>query len=894
VFNALWVDAEPVPAEDVVAAARGWLALTDTAPLGDSLGSGLDFMTPGTDGKGGLLYYAVSLENGGVLVMAPDDAIEPVIAFASEAGDLSDPAPCNHLRLMLDADLAGRLADVKAGKVQNAAAKAAKWALLIAAAKDPAGMKAGLGSVSEVRVSPLIYTKWNQSYVYQGSSKLACYNYYTPPYTAGAYQNYYCGCTATALAQLIGYHKHPKKGVGTIACTIHVDGAGPYSRNTRGGNGFGGPYDWANMPADPAGLAKAGRLNTTQRMAIGALCHDAAVASTMKFSSSGSSAPLCWSKGTHPLQTVFKYANVDSPWVAVNTTFAKKDINSALNPSLDANMPCAMAINNNDGGAHAVVVDGYGYAFNALYHHVNMGWGGVDTAWYNLPTVKDVQDSPYYRVTGMLFNLNPTQSGISVISGRTLNLAGNPLAGVKVVAKHTGGVYPNKATVSNARGIYALLLPTGQYKVSATMSGRGFNPQSRTVSVGYSTVRNSWFNNFKAVTRIIRLSTTKLAFGTVASGSSKTLKFSIFNDGNAALSVSDIVCPAGFTTVPSAPFSVPPNGGKVVVSVTFAPAAAGFVTGDLTVKCDKSSGVNKLTVKGTGGPAISEVVSIPAGSFSMGDNFNEGGGLPVHTVTLSAFFMDRYEVTKALWDEVLNWSWTVGTGYSYNKVSTGEAANHPVQTEEWYDILKWCNARSQKEGRTPVYYTDAGLIQIYKTGSSEPYVNWAANGYRLPTEAEWEKAARGGVSARRFPWGDIDTIQHARANYYSSSSYTYDTSPTRGYHPSYSTEGEYGETFPHTSPVGSFAPNGYGLYDMAGNVDEWCWDWYDGAYYSSSPGSDPRGPDAPDWRNGRVKRGGNCATSALECRSANRSFRSPGDNDWQTYQIGFRAVRNSP
>ena len=95
---------------------------------------------------------------------------------------------------------------------------------------------------------------------------------------------------------------------------------------------------------------------------------------------------------------------------------------------------------------------------------------------------------------------------------------------------------------------------------------------------------------------------------------------------------------------------------------------------------------------------------------------------------------------------------------------------------------------------------------------------WAI--YRLPTEAEWENAARGGASGRRFPWVDADTITHSRANYYSSSSYAHDISSTRGYHPSFQAGG-----YPYSSPVGYFASNGYGLHDMAGNEGEWCWDW---------------------------------------------------------------------
>ncbi|NLX21595.1 MAG: SUMF1/EgtB/PvdO family nonheme iron enzyme [Phycisphaerae bacterium] len=263
------------------------------------------------------------------------------------------------------------------------------------------------------------------------------------------------------------------------------------------------------------------------------------------------------------------------------------------------------------------------------------------------------------------------------------------------------------------------------------------------------------------------------------------------------------------------------------------------------------------------------MVLIPAGEFQMGDTFNEGSSneQPVHAVWVDAFYMDRYEVTKELWNTER--SWGLSSGYTDLIAGGGKGANHPVHSVNWFDCVKWANARSEAEGRTPCYYADAGLTTVYRTGELAPYVKWDANGYRLPTEAEWEKAARGGVSGQRFPHGN--TINHDHANYRANgSAYTYDTSPytTGTYHPTFAVGG-----MPYTSPVGYFAPNGYGLYDMAGNVWEWCNDWYGGTYYSSSPYNNPRGPATG---SSRVLRGSSWYAGAYICRAANRNNYSPG------------------
>jgi formylglycine-generating enzyme required for sulfatase activity len=266
------------------------------------------------------------------------------------------------------------------------------------------------------------------------------------------------------------------------------------------------------------------------------------------------------------------------------------------------------------------------------------------------------------------------------------------------------------------------------------------------------------------------------------------------------------------------------------------------------------------------------MVLIPAGEFTLGDSLDElANAWPIST-TLSAFYISINEVTLSQWQAV--YLWAINHGYSFTHEGAGKSANHPVQTVDWEDVVKWCNARSELEGFTPCY-TVSGAT--YKTGTSTPDCNWSANGYRLPSEAEWEKAARGRLAGQRFPWGD--TITQNLANYVShTTSVSYDLGPD-GYNPLGSDGiGAY------TTPVGTFAANGYGLYDAAGNVYEWCWDWWDGYYVG---GSDPHGPPSGSHR---VCRGGGWNTFADDCRVAFRGYAQPSGFD---NNIGFRPARSS-
>lgn len=276
--------------------------------------------------------------------------------------------------------------------------------------------------------------------------------------------------------------------------------------------------------------------------------------------------------------------------------------------------------------------------------------------------------------------------------------------------------------------------------------------------------------------------------------------------------------------------------------------------------------------------AADGMVQIPAGSFTMGDQLDgETDAIPAN-IYVSAFYMDTNLVKFSEWQAV--YSYATNHGYSFVNPGSGKAANEPVIYVDWYDCVKWCNARSEMAGMTPAYYTDGTQKTVYRTGEidiSNACVNLRA-GYRLPTEAEWEKAARGGLAGQRFPWGN--TISENQANYTGNTNqYSYDLGPN-GYNSKFAN----GPT-PYTSPVGSFANNGYGLYDMAGNVWEWCWDWY-GTPYGQPTATDPVGPDAGSVR---VRRGGRWNDSALSCCTAFRG--DAGTTTHTGFSFGFRCVR---
>ncbi len=215
--------------------------------------------------------------------------------------------------------------------------------------------------------------------------------------------------------------------------------------------------------------------------------------------------------------------------------------------------------------------------------------------------------------------------------------------------------------------------------------------------------------------------------------------------------------------------------------------------------------------------------------------------------TFEGFAMDEVLVTATHWQEVQ--AWGLNNGYTDLPDGTDQAGisdgpNHPIRAINWYDAVKWCNARSEMEGRVPAYYMSADKSTVYRTGEVNVWPSWTRwdAGYRLPTESEWEWAARGGLEGKKYAWGDELSFQHA--NYTAIHEHGFWSIP----HPDFNRL---------SSPVASFLPNGYGLYDVTGNLWEWCWEPFGdfrtlrGGSYATQPDESQVGYTYRTFRNRR-------------------------------------------
>jgi len=235
-----------------------------------------------------------------------------------------------------------------------------------------------------------------------------------------------------------------------------------------------------------------------------------------------------------------------------------------------------------------------------------------------------------------------------------------------------------------------------------------------------------------------------------------------------------------------------------------------------------------------------EMVLIRGGEFLMGSDA-EIDARPVHKVSVGDFYMDCYEITQAVYTKIMG-----------KNPAKHDGENNPVERVRWSDAVRFCNARSLAEGLQPCYDR--------KTGQCD----FNADGYRLPTEAEWEYAFRAGTRGEYYFGNDAANLD----------AHAWFEENARGKH----------------HPVGQRRPNPFGLYDMAGNVREWCNDWYQVDYYKGASGADPRGPAAGEKK---VLRGGAWSSAAESCSAWARYCDDPGFTDACVAcdDYGFRCIR---
>jgi len=254
-----------------------------------------------------------------------------------------------------------------------------------------------------------------------------------------------------------------------------------------------------------------------------------------------------------------------------------------------------------------------------------------------------------------------------------------------------------------------------------------------------------------------------------------------------------------------------------------------------------------------------DMILVQGGTFQMGDTFGDSGckdDKPVHQVTVRSFYIGKYDVTFGEYG-----AFCQATGRHTPGHAGGDWGLRPVFNVSWYDALDYCNWRSQQEGLTPCY-----VINGDKTTC-----DFTANGYRLPTEAEWEYAAKGGSQSKGYKYSGSNSPSDV-AWYYDNSGHAFiDQNGLDGC---------------QVHLVGRLKPNELGIYDMSGNVDQWCWDWYDKNYYQSSPTDNPTGPLGGSRR---VARGGDFETNDWIVRTTTREFGPPSIHG----DLGFRLVRSA-
>lgn len=364
-------------------------------------------------------------------------------------------------------------------------------------------------------------------------------------------------------------------------------------------------------------------------------------------------------------------------------------------------------------------------------------------------------------------------------------------------------------------------------------------------------------------------------FGDVSVGDSNYSRLSIENIGESVILLSkdqDIIIDgdnsSDFTLDSSSLQNNIDIGESSDFNIRFNPSTIGNKEAYLEIKLKFR---NEPVIVKLEGSAIPRMNLVTAGIFKMGFEKIKIA-TPVHIVYISDFEIAETEVSYILWRSVVNWA--VYNGYHFeNRGAQGYKSDkgrtngrHPVTSITWYDAIAWCNALSEMYGLEPIYYSDLEHTKVYRNSAQHnmilnDYAKWEANGFRLPTEAEYEFVARNkGIREGLYQYSGGDDLDEL------------------GWYIENSNGG--------TNAIGSKKANELGVYDLSGNVYEWCWDWY--GSYNEKLQSDPKGPTGPFEGLLKVIRGGAWDSEKYKCEISERNSLNPGE---KANNVGFRFVR---
>ncbi|MBO7722146.1 MAG: C10 family peptidase [Kiritimatiellae bacterium] len=479
--------AEPVDVEKAKLAVRAWVCRGGTlgAALGQTVESAATHVT-----TNGVKFYSVKMKGGGTVFTTADTEDGVVVGFTSGDADYSSLDPSAPLSALLNRDIALRSANrpvravAAAGSAASAASPSARlWAALVAEGEilsDPnvkLPLRTHVSLPGDVRVAPLVKSTWDQSTV-AGED---CYNRFTPELSDGA--RAVCGCVATAMSQVMRYHRYPTNSVAQVTrqCTIEAGALGNPAANTNMTT-QGGFYDWDGMPLTP-GYS----ITAEQCEAIGKITSDAGICVCMNYdlTKAGGSGSFMFNV-VPALLDVFGYASADY-FSSDEITDNPSNVRKMMLSNLDAGYPVLMGIRG-DGG-HAIVGDGYGYNNETLYVHLNMGWSGSYNFWYNLPGI-DAGYNSFNVFESLVFNIFPDAKG-ATLSGMAVDENGSRLDQVTVTA-YRAGTKEKVASAVAKKGVFGLKLPASTYDLVAVSSDEMMSCELKSVAVsGTSSAKKS-------------------------------------------------------------------------------------------------------------------------------------------------------------------------------------------------------------------------------------------------------------------------------------------------------------------------------------------------------------------------------------------------------------------